>query len=198
MKKILYLMRHGQTEFNLKKKIQGSCDSPLTKEGQRQSKIAGEYFRKNKITFDSAYSSTQERANDTLEIVTDFKMPYERLKGIKEWNFGVFEGESEDLNPRVEHLNPEDKSYGDFFVPYGGESAKEVQERMNKTLTGIMEEEGNNTVLAVSHGGACYTFFLKWAPEEPHTGTPNCTIFKYEYENRKFKLLEIIKHNFDV
>ena len=83
MKKTLYLMRHGQTLFNLRKKIQGACDSPLTDEGKRQAKIAGLYFKENNIIFDHAYSSTQERASDTLEIVTDYKMPYERLKGIK-------------------------------------------------------------------------------------------------------------------
>ena len=59
MKKTLYLMRHGQTLFNLRKKIQGSCDSPLTDEGIRQAKVAGKYFTDNGIIFDAAYSSTQ-------------------------------------------------------------------------------------------------------------------------------------------
>ena len=40
MAKTLYLMRHGQTLFNVLKKIQGWCDSPLTEEGIRQAKIA--------------------------------------------------------------------------------------------------------------------------------------------------------------
>ena len=117
MKKTLYLMRHGQTLFNLRKKIQGSCDSPLTDEGIRQAKVAGKYFTDKGIAFDAAYSSTQERACDTLEIVTNNKMKYERLKGLKEWNFGLFEGESEDLNPK----HPNERTYGDFFVNFGGE-----------------------------------------------------------------------------
>ena len=83
MKKTLYLMRHGQTLFNLRKKIQGSCDSPLTDEGIRQAKIAKKYFENNEIIFDAAYSSTQERASDTLEIITENKVKSERLKGIK-------------------------------------------------------------------------------------------------------------------
>ena len=41
MKKTLYLMRHGQTLFNLRKKIQGASDSPQTDEGKRKAKIAG-------------------------------------------------------------------------------------------------------------------------------------------------------------
>ena len=90
MKKTLYIMRHGETLFNVQKKIQGWCDSPLTEKGIQQAKVAGQYFRDNKIQFDAAYCSTAERASDTLELVTD--MPYTRLKGLKELSFGVFEG----------------------------------------------------------------------------------------------------------
>ena len=45
MKKTLYLMRHGQTLFNLQHKIQGWCDAPLTQLGIEQAKIAGKYFK---------------------------------------------------------------------------------------------------------------------------------------------------------
>ena len=114
MAKTLYLMRHGQTLFNLRHKVQGWCDAPLTDFGVYQAKVAGQYFKDAGITFDDAYSSTQERACDTLELVTDDKLPYKRVKGLKEWNFGTFEGESEDLNPPLPYKN--------FFVTYGGES----------------------------------------------------------------------------
>lgn len=80
-------MRHGQTLFNLQHKIQGWCDAPLTQLGIEQAKIAGKYFKDNNITFDHAYSSTSERASDTLEIVTDGKMPYTRSKIIKRMEF---------------------------------------------------------------------------------------------------------------
>ena len=83
MKKILYLMRHGQTLFNLQHKIQGWCDAPLTPLGIKQAQMAKEYF--TNITLDHAYASTSERASDTLEIITD--MPYTRLKGFKRMEF---------------------------------------------------------------------------------------------------------------
>ena len=92
--KTLYLMRHGQTLFNLRHKVQGWCDAPLTDFGIYQAKVAGKYFKDAGITFEDAYSYTQERACDTLELVTDGKIPYKRVKGLKEWNFGTFEGES--------------------------------------------------------------------------------------------------------
>ena len=45
MKKTLYLMRHGQTLFNLQHKIQGWCDSPLTELGIKQAKVAEKWFK---------------------------------------------------------------------------------------------------------------------------------------------------------
>ncbi len=189
MKKTFYLMRHGQTLFNLRRKIQGACDSPLTELGIKQAKVAGEYFKD--INIDHAYSSTSERSSDTLEIIIGDSIPYKRLKGLKEMNFGTFEGESEDLNPK----SP--KGYETFFVEYGGESADEVRDRMVKTCTEIMEKEDHEVVLAVSHGGACYHFLREWMDpkEELIKGFPNCCIFKYEYEDMKFKLVEVIRNN---
>lgn len=88
MKKTLYLMRHGQTLFNQRKKIQGFCDAPLTDLGIKQAKIAGSYFKENNITFDQAYSSTSERASDTLELITDKKLStVERIERMEFWYF---------------------------------------------------------------------------------------------------------------
>lgn len=190
MKKTLYLMRHGQTLFNVQHKIQGWCDAPLTDLGIKQAKIASEYFTKNHITFNHAYSSTSERACDTLEIVTNNQMPYTRLKGLKEWNFGVYEGKDECLNPKL--------PYGDFFKQFGGESEIELRERVSRTLKEIMEKDNHNSVLAVSHGAACAQFYRAWEDyaKVKRTGRLyNCCILKYEYENGIFTLVEIYNEN---
>ena len=189
MKKTLYLMRHGQTLFNFRRKVQGWCDSPLTNLGIKQAVIAGEYFKRNNITFDHAYSSTFERACDTLEYVS--KIPYTRVKGLKEWNFGTFEGESEDLNPSL--------PYRDFFVKYGGEDEFELRNRVVETLSSIMKNDDHHTVLAVSHGAACRQFMRHWAYNSDinqKERLDNCCILKFEFENDEFKLLEIINHDF--
>ena len=190
MKKTLYLMRHGQTLFNLQHKIQGWCDAPLTQLGINQAKIASEYFKDNQITFDHAYSSTSERACDTLEIVTDGKMPYTRVKGLKEWNFGAFEGKDECLNPKL--------PYGDFFKQFGGYSEMELRERMVKTLTDIMNQDDHKVVLAVSHGAACaqfYRAFEQYAKVLKKERFYNCCILKFEYENGIFTLVELYNKN---
>ena len=187
MKKTFYLMRHGQTLFNLRRKIQGACDSPLTELGIKQAQAVGKYFKD--IELDYAYSSTSERSSDTLEYIIGQEKSYTRLKGLKEMNFGTFEGESEDLNPKDREL------FGTFFLNYGGESREQVKERMVRTCTEIMEKDGHNTVLAVSHAGACLHFLSHWQDpaEELKKGFPNCCILKFEYEDGNFRLLETIR-----
>lgn len=187
--KTIYLTRHGQTLFNLQHKIQGFCDSPLTELGINQAKIAKEYFIREGIKLEEAHSSTSERAVDTLEILTE--LPFKTHKKLKEWNFGTFEGEGEHLNPPL--------PYNDFFVQFGGEDQLEVEKRLNEAITKIATESSNEQILIVSHGGAIANFYRKW---ENYTqvrregAIPNCSIFKYEYDDGIFVLKEIIRHEF--
>lgn len=187
----LYLMRHGETLFNQTHRIQGACDSPLTKQGIADAKEVGRYLKQAGITFDHAYSSTQERASDTLECVTD--QPYQRLKGIKEWNFGLYEGESERLNPPID---PQTHTYKDYFVYYGGESDVQVQQRMTQTLTQVMNQPDHQRVLAVSHGGACFAFLMAhWPKNRPFEQAPhlkNCNILRFTYDKQQFTFEEVI------
>lgn len=185
--KILYLMRHGETMFNVQGKIQGWCDSPLTIYGKQQALKVKEYFENHSIVFDKAYCSTSERCSDTLELITD--MPYVRLKGLKEMFYGELEGESERLN---KHLTPKDCET--FYLQYGGESSCDVKDRIVKTLSEIMEKENHECVLAVSHGGACFNFLraIQDPVEELNKGFGNCCLFVYEYD-KTFRLKEIVR-----
>lgn len=188
--KTLYLMRHGQTLFNQLGKIQGACDSPLTQLGITQAQQAKAYFRMNQIVFDEVYASTQERAVDTAKIVAECEEVISK-KGLKEWNFGIFEGESERLNPKHQ---PGETSYGNFFVPYGGEGADDVQLRMYNTIKQMMESTPGDTILAVSHGGAMYRFIQKIVPEEIVSTLKfsNCCILVFEFEEETVTFREII------
>ncbi|WP_050637103.1 histidine phosphatase family protein [Candidatus Stoquefichus sp. SB1] len=190
--KTLYLMRHGQTLFNVQQRIQGWCDSPLTELGIQQAKKAGQYFKEHQIHFDHAYSSTSERCCDTLELVTD--MPYTRLKGLKENFYGELEAESERLNA---HLTPQDCET--FYLQFGGESSETVKERMIKTLTEIMQQDDHQSVLAVSHSGACFNFLRAFQDpmEELKKGFGNCCIFVYKFDNNKFYLEKVIRQKED-
>lgn len=186
MKKVLYLVRHGQTMFNRQKRIQGWCDSPLTDMGKRQADAVKAYFEKYGISFDHAYCSTSERCSDTLERITD--MPYTRTKGLKEMFYGELEAESERL---ASHDVAECETY---YVRFGGESNNTVKNRMIATLSQIMEKNGHNSVLAVSHGGASFNFLrgIGTDMEQFAKGLTNCCIFVLEYEDGAFTLADYI------
>lgn len=190
MTKHLYLMRHGETLFNKRRKIQGWCDSPLTENGIMQAKAARKCLEG--IEFDHYYSSTSERCCDTLEIVTNYQVPYQRLKQLKERNFGEFEGESEDLNPK----RNSSFDYDDLFPHYGGEYRQDVVKRMYTTLKEIMDKNDHHIVLAVSHGGASYAFLSQVTDPDivkAQGGLKNCSILHFEYENEQFKYIEMIQ-----
>ena len=148
--KSVYLIRHGQTLFNKQKKIQGFCDSPLTEVGIKQAEIAGKHIADLGLTFDKAFSSTSERACDTLELITD--MPYKRIKDLREWNFGELEAEGEHLNPPL--------PYRDFFVQFGGEDEFAFQDRIKRTITQLATEADGENILMVSHGAAIAKFCI--------------------------------------
>lgn len=187
--KTIYLIRHGQTLFNKQKKIQGWCDAPLTELGINQAKLAKQHIDQLKMKFDCAYSSTSERACDTLEIITS--QNYTRVKGLKEWNFGSYEGEGEHLNPPL--------PYRDFFVQFGGEEELAFQKRIVNTITDLTKTSDGTNILMVSHGAAIAQFYKFWedSSEVRRNGRiQNCSILKYNFENDKFVLQEIINHDF--
>ncbi|HCE12187.1 MAG TPA: histidine phosphatase family protein [Enterococcus sp.] len=183
--KTIYLVRHGQTLFNLRHKIQGWCDSPLTAEGIKQGEWVKRYFDEQNIQIEDAYASTSERACDTLELITD--LPYQRVKGLKEWHFGRFEGGPEYLNPPL--------PYGDFFVTYGGESEIEFKERISQTIQQIVDDASAQSILIVSHGAACRQFMRQWAHTsavDQKSPLKNGCILIFHYQNYQFRLDKII------
>ena len=197
MKKI-FLTRHGETLFNLTKKRQGACDSPLTETGIDQAKKAKEYFNENEIVFDKAYCSTQERAEDTLNLITD--LDYERLKELKEWNFGVYEGEPESLGAPDSDYFLTNLNFGDWWVKHGGEDVKEVRARMKNALAKIAADEGENAIV-ISHGGAIRSFITGIFPSEDllenngiERGIKNLATLEFEVlENGELKFVHLFQ-----
>lgn len=190
MPKTLYLLRHAETLFNRQGKTQGWCDSQLTERGIEQARIAGREIASRGLAFDHAYSSTSERCCDTLEIATTeaFGAPlsYTRLKDLREFGFGAFEGKDNFLEPGFPR--------GSFYLPYGGESEEMVERRMVGALTDIMAKEDHQSVLVVSSGGAMRIFFVAnqdAARERPHYFC-NCMAYRYEYEDGVFTCAEVI------
>ena len=87
-----YIIRHGETVFNRKGRIQGWCDSPLTDLGISQAKQLGKELKS--IPFDVCFCSTSERAIDTANYILEGRnVKIIPTKKLKEQSFGDFEAE---------------------------------------------------------------------------------------------------------
>ena len=183
--KRLYLLRHGQTEFNVKKLVQGRCDSPLTDLGRKQAGMAAAWLKSHDVVPDKVVSSPLGRAMDTAQLVaTELLGPdaaVEPCEGIIERSYGSFEEGPHDALP-TDVWDP-----GEDLVPFGGEGSKALQERMVATLTNLISAEDIEILLAVSHGSASRQFIKAAAPEgfELPAKLPNCAIMIFDFDDAR-------------
>ena len=192
MKKSLVLMRHGETVFDKRKRIQGWVDSPLTALGKEQAKYSAAWIRELGFEIDHAFCSTSERASDTRKLMTS--LSYERKKGLKEWNFCKLDGEPEYLNPPLDQ-------YDAFFRGNGGEGRQELIDRMNETLTEIMNRKDVQNALVVSHEAAIRNFQRFWCPDDRklipgRLYTCAVLVFEYNTGDLRVTLQEVYNPNY--
>ena len=183
--KRLYLLRHGQTEFNVKKLVQGRCDSPLTDLGRQQAGAAAAWLKARNVVPDKVVSSPLGRAMDTAGLVaTELlgqNVAVEPCEGIIERCYGTFEEGPHDALP-TDVWDP-----GEDLVPYGGEGSQALQARMVATLTNLISAEDTKTLLAVSHGSASRQFIKAAAPADFKLPAklPNCAIMIFNFDEEK-------------
>lgn len=152
METTLYLTRHGQTEWNLMKKMQGHKDSPLTQTGVRQAQWLGE--RLSAIPFDAVYCSSSHRAITTASIISGYRLDeIIQLDTLKEINMGLWEGQhieqiAQDFTTSFSHFFHKPHLY----QPTGqGESYSELRQRTIPTIQEILEKHKGQQVLIVTH-----------------------------------------------
>jgi len=149
----LYLIRHGQTEWNKAHRFQGQLDSPLTSGGVRQVEALAK--RLQSVPFDAIYSSDLNRAYQTAKIIAK-SHGKETVKDqrLRERCYGIFEGLT---RPEINEKYPEIyQSYIQdafkFIIP-GAESSEEIVERTMRCLNELGEKHLRQRILIVSHGG---------------------------------------------
>lgn len=154
----IYLIRHGETDYNKKKRLQGVTDIPLNAQGIELAEKTAEGLRN--ISFDRIYTSPLVRARRTAEIIRgDREVEIIETDGLKEISFGDYEG----LTILDGHYNIPDPNFCDFFnrpekyhTPPGGESIEHLRGRTTAFIRGIMNDPANEglTFLMASHGAA--------------------------------------------
>lgn len=150
----IFLIRHGETEWNRSGILQGNSDIALTAEGIHQAKMLAE--RAPFKAADAIYSSDLIRAVETANILAEkFNLTLKIDSGLREANFGDCEGIP--LNVLLaKHIG----GFEQFFTrpdkvnPPNGETFLQCQARVVNTLEEIVAEHENQNVIIVSHGAA--------------------------------------------
>jgi 2,3-bisphosphoglycerate-dependent phosphoglycerate mutase len=163
---ILYLVRHGETEWNAKHITQGQSESFLTETGIKQAEETAEKLKN--IKFDAIFSSDLSRAQRTAEIIKlDRELIIQTSKLLRERSFGRFEGKHSDefrniLKDKLEERETlSDSEYGSFRLAPGVETNEELVTRFITQLREIAVAYPNKTVLVVTHGGCMRNFLVK-------------------------------------
>lgn len=146
----IYLARHGQTDWNLEKRLQGGTDNPLNDTGRQQARQLGDKLAGVPIT--AVYSSGLVRARETAALALP-AVKATPLAALSERSFGKFEGMYED--GRDAAMSAEFKARGsqpDDTLD-GGESLNSQAERVARAIDQIRHGKAKGSVLVVSHGG---------------------------------------------
>lgn len=157
-----YLVRHGQTEWNEKKLIQGFKDSPLTDSGIIEVKKLAKKLKN--IKFDYIYSSDLLRAKRTAEIIAlEHKLSVETDKLIRERSFGYLEGKPSFLikewDDALSKLTSAEKDK--YRHAKDIETNEEVANRAITFIKELSVRFPGKTILLVSHGGLIRQFLIK-------------------------------------
>ncbi|WP_082101582.1 histidine phosphatase family protein [Demequina rhizosphaerae] len=150
----LHLVRHGRTEFNTRRLLQGWCDSPLTEDGLAGVRVTADHLAD--VPFAAAYASPLGRTVATAReiLVRHPGVPLSTEEGLKEYSFGELEEQPEAEvwrrhDPRVFFGAVFDGTNPGFP---GGEGARDFLARVDSAFARIVEAHPDGHVLVVSHG----------------------------------------------
>ena len=179
VRKIL-LIRHGQTDFNRERRLQGGLPVPLNAHGRAQARALAQYLQP--LSIDRIHASPLARADETAQIVgAALQRTVHHDPRLREIGFGLFEGltyaQAKARHPQVHRLWQ--GGYMRYRVP-GGESRRDVQRRMHAAWADAAALPDAAAVALVSHGSAIKLLLAHLYARLPDRHLPNTSITTLE------------------
>ncbi len=186
MKKI-YIVRHGETNWNLEGRTQGWKDSSLTEQGLQQAKQLAQRLKKEEIQV--VFSSNLERATSTAHIIADaIKAPCFYLEDLKEVGFGHWEGlTKKEIGTKYPHQLEAWHNTPHIAEIPEGEGLKIAQNRICSLYNEILDREEEN-ILLVSHGTLIKLFIMSFL------NMPLADFYKLKQDNCAINIIEFTKY----
>lgn len=145
----LYIIRHGQTDWNVIGKIQGHIDIPLNDEGKKQAQQVASFLEKKNVSFNALYSSDLQRAHQTAQpISTIFSLNINATPLLRERHVGFMQG----LTKKQVYELLGDHNDFDLETITDGETKTDFLRRITKQISLIAQNHINESVIVVTHG----------------------------------------------
>ena len=150
---MLYIMRHGKTDWNALHKMQGRTDIPLNEEGRKMAEDAGEQYRE--LNFDVCYCPPLVRARETAEIfLKGREVPIIIDKRLEEMSFGIYEGIANSFQIPDCPVNKLFYDPANYEAVEGGESLEQLYARTGEFIKQVVEPglTKGKDILIIGHG----------------------------------------------
>jgi len=188
MKTVMYLVRHGQTDWNVSGRVQGQNKVCLNGVGKQQAAEVAQLFKR--VHLDVVYSSPVLRAMQTAQVIANKVVP---APEFREREIGELAGlvKEEILAKFPTIRRDQDKKGIDWTPPGSGETLREFQKRCIKGFQDLVQKNQGKKVLVVSHGGVIKSI-VHWLhggkPEEfLHIQNPeNAEVVRIETDGKEF------------
>ena len=177
----ILLVRHGETDWNVERRVQGHTDRPLNATGEEQARTLADELRGERL--DAVYASNLSRARETARAIADpLGLTVEELPALREKHFGTWEGM---LDTEIRERFPDSHN-----GPWGdAEVMAEVSERVLGALRTIAECHPDGRVLVVSHGGPLRAV-LRSIDAGGDLPIGNCQVLRLAYEDGVLRSLD--------
>jgi probable phosphoglycerate mutase len=179
-------IRHGETDWNVDKRIQGQIDIPLNETGRAQALAMA--FNAAHHNFDAVYSSDLMRARDTAGMLATRRgLEIKILPQLRERHFGIFQGltaaEGKVSQPEAHaRYLARDPDY-DYDT---GESMHNLAKRVEAAVQELTQHHAGQTIAAVTHGGVLDILYRKATGKPLHTprdfNIPNCALNWFRFD----------------
>lgn len=192
----IFIVRHTETVGNIEKRLTGRQDYEVTPRGEKLiQKLTTELLN---IKFDKIYSSTSGRAIKTVENLAKLNnLEIENKEDLCEMYFGKYDGwKWEDVNRIQPEIKQRQNEINEISRIEGQETMEYVADRMDKCIRNIAQANIGKTILISSHGVAIEAFLRKisgipFSQEREKFCQYNVAINELEYENDKFKIIQL-------
>jgi len=186
------IIRHGETDWNVEKRIQGHTDIPLNETGRAQALAMA--FNAAHQRFHAIYSSDLLRATETARVLAQREdHQVKLLPQLRERHFGIFQGITADEGA-VFHP----AAYGRYVardLDYDfetGESLRRFADRVADGIDWLVRHHGGQTIAAVSHSGVLDVIYRRATGRPLHTPRdfkiPNCGLNWFHFDGQGWHL----------